>query len=71
MAILNPKDHSQFPRVERTSTRLKKDILLTTEDRNLQMSKKRNLEGTNLNYENPFSILPNNVIINLSRIWEL
>lgn len=37
----------------RTSSRLKNDILLTTEDKNLRMGKKRNLEGTNLILKTP------------------
>lgn len=56
------------PNVEerRISARLQKDILLTTEDRNLKMCKKRNLEGTNLNTENSFSVLADVDIANMS-----
>lgn len=51
---------------KRTSTRLQKDIMLTTEEKNLRMGKKRNLEGTNLNTANSFSALSDNVILHIS-----
>lgn len=51
----------------RTSSRLNKDILLTTEEKNMKMGRKRNLEGTNLNSENSFAVLSDNDIMHLSR----
>lgn len=58
----------QVPRVERrTSSRLRKEMALTTEDKITRMGKKRNLEGTNLNLENSFSVLEDNEIMQLSR----
>lgn len=58
----------QLPMVEdrRTSSRLQKDILLTTEDRILKIGKKRNLEGTNLNTKNSFSVLDNTDTMHIS-----
>lgn len=44
-------------KTRRTSARLQKDLLLTTDDRNLKVGRKRNLEGTNLNSKNSFSVL--------------
>lgn len=65
---LQLEEHNQNLRVERrTSSRLQKEILLTTGDKTLQMGKKRNLEGTNLNSENSFSVLANDDIIHLSK----
>lgn len=53
-------------RAERRTSARKKDITLTTEAKTMMMSKKRNLEGTNLNSENSFSILNNVDIMQLS-----
>lgn len=51
----------------RISARLQKDIMLTIEDKTKIMSKKRNLEGTNLTSQNSFSILEDCEIIQLSK----
>lgn len=51
----------------RTSARLKKDLLISTNDKIIQMGKKRNLEGTNLNSENSFSVLEENEIALLAK----
>lgn len=60
--------HLKIPDVEgrRTSARLQKDILLTTDDKTTRMGKKRNLEGTNLTSENSFNVLSDNEIVQMS-----
>lgn len=56
-----------IPRMERrTSTRLRKELAVTTEEKVTRMGQKRNLEGTNLNPENSFSVLANDDIMQLS-----
>lgn len=63
---VNAEIPNQATRVERwTSSRLRKDLILTTEDKTLHMGKKRNLEGTNLNNENSFSVLADDDIMHL------
>lgn len=68
MEVPKVKGTAQIPRVERrASARLRRDLILSTEDKNMMMSKKRNLEGTNLNNENSFSVLTDNDIMKLSK----
>lgn len=50
----------------RTSPRLRKDLVMTTDDKTMMMGQKRNLEGTNLNPENSFSVLADDDIMQLS-----
>lgn len=49
--------HLKQPQERRRSERLKKDITLTTKEKNERMARKRNLEGTYSN-QNMFSVLP-------------
>lgn len=61
------QEHKEVPRVERrTSPRLRKDLVMTTDDKTMMMGQKRNLEGTNLNPENSFSVLADDDIMQLS-----
>lgn len=61
---LQNAEPKQAPRMERrTSTRLKNDLTMTTDDKTLRMGQKRNLEGTNLNHANFFSVLADNDIM--------
>jgi hypothetical protein len=55
--------HGPVKEERRRSERLQKEINLTTEDKGVMMNKNRNLEGTNLNDANAFSILSNTNLI--------
>jgi hypothetical protein len=57
--------HLKQPQERRRSERLKKDITLTTKEKNERMARKRNLEGTHSN-QNMFSVLPLDEIAELS-----
>ena len=52
----------------RRCSRLQKDFLLTTKDKTAITSKKRNLEGTNLNSDNSFAILADSIIMDTSTL---
>lgn len=60
--VQNIKGKNIFKQDRRTSARLQKDILLTTDDKLLAMGRKRNLEGTHTISENSFSILEDSEI---------
>ena len=47
---------------------LQKDFLLTTKDKTAITSKKRNLEGTNLNSDNSFVVLADSIIMDTSTL---
>jgi hypothetical protein len=51
----------------RRSERNQKDITLTTEEKNMNMAKKRNLEGNNVSSENSFAALHTNEIREISK----